>query len=123
MATISPATDNNFLIVQGGNSEREYRWLLNDVAQDITGASIVAQFRKAYSDKRAVFVSSTDDGSITLTNPTNGEFQVSIPPAVSSEYKPKSKISSLEFDVEVSLAGRIDRIVEGRATFNAEVTR
>lgn len=123
MATIEPALDNNFLIVQGGETEREYRWLLNDVAVDITGATIVAQFRKSYSDKRTVFTSSTDNGDIVLTNPANGEFQVSIPPETSSEYKPRSKKSSLVFDIEITLSGRTDRIIEGRATFNAQVTR
>ena len=123
MATIIPANDTGFCIIQGARTERHYRWKLNDVPQDITGAVINANFRARYTSNDSVFELSTATGEIALTNPTNGEFTVTLEEATTTAYQPAQKESSLYFDIEIILGGRTDRIIEGVATFSAEITR
>jgi hypothetical protein len=90
---------------------------IDDVAVDLTGASIVMQLRKTFCDKTVALEFSTADGSVLIDSPLTGHFIVQ--PAIIS-INPRLYV----YDIQVTLAsGRVVTIVQGSFNILPTVTR
>lgn len=88
----------------------------NDVAMDLTDASILMQLKRDACDSSYVLELSTGSG-ITITNAADGQFTID---AVIIGLTPKNYV----YDVQITLAsGRIVTILEGTFTVEQDVSR
>jgi hypothetical protein len=92
-------------------------FLIDSVAVNLTGASILMQLRKTFCDNTVALEFSTDDGSIVIDNPSTGHF--SIEPIIIS-ISPRQYV----YDTQLTLAsGRVITLLEGNFTVTPTVTR
>ena len=108
---------NNFTIYQGDTfGPREYQWLINGVAPNITGFAVASQIRIVEQSPNiiATFMSVVTDGA-------NGKLSISLTSAETSVLN----IPSMHYDIQVSdpSNGKITTIVKGIITLEREVTR
>lgn len=87
---------------------------------DLTGYSIRLQIRKTEADNTAVVTVSTDDGTIIITDPAGGEFQIIIPRDRLRRLHAGDYVSDL---VTIDTDGYIDRLWEGKCTVVEGTTR
>lgn len=111
-------TETNFTCNQGDTWEGfTAEFLINNVAVDLTGALIRMQLRKGYCDSVVALEFSTEDGTILIDSPLNGEFSVE-PRIIDITAK------QYVYDLEVTLQdGRVITIIQGKFTILPTVTR
>ena len=111
----------NFEIEQGETCVRVVTYTdANGDAYDITGWEVRMQIREWVEYAETILVISTTEGSITLSDPENGEFTITIPADSTAEMD----FRRAYYDVEcVKTDGKITRLLEGTVTLDKEVTR
>lgn len=126
--TIIPVYDNQQVILQGSTNILSYEWKIGNDAEnadpvDITGSSIACHFRRSVKNSlyshgsKLVF-----SGTGTIVNPIAGKFIITIDAATTETFNPKEDEVPLVFQVEITLAGRTDRVIEGVAMFKKQAT-
>ena len=95
----------------------EIEVLINGVAVDITGASILMQLKKVAGSSDVAKEFSTDNALITITDATAGKFAIE---SCIIDIIPFNYV----YDIEVTLAtGRVLTVVEGTWEILADVSR
>ncbi|HBE67117.1 MAG TPA: hypothetical protein DDW52_03110 [Planctomycetaceae bacterium] len=128
--TFDPHKDK-FDLHQGATLRRNYQWLVDDIANDISDfVEIRSQFRWGYSDADPVFDLTEANGGIVRVSDNNGEFQLHITDELSTAVVPNSTCDPnvskwpMVFDIEmVHSDGDVIRIIQGTAQFYREATR
>jgi hypothetical protein len=101
---------HNFKIEQGAtfNNTITYKNAAS-VAINISGATITLKAKDNRSDTNFVITLSVDNG-ITLSNPSAGEFKISIPAATTAAYK----FNRADYDLDITLSGTVTRLLTGQ---------
>ncbi len=131
MAEIYEPSKDKFDVFQGATLRRNYQWLIDDVATDLSVfTAIRSQFRWSHSDTDTVFDLTEANGGIVRVDDSNGEFQLHIDAALSTAIVPASSCDPnvskwpMVFDVELEHTdGDVIRLIYGTATFHREATR
>lgn len=87
---------------------------------DITGYSARMQMRTSHGAAATALDLSTGGGEITLSDPTAGEYTVTVDDATTAALTPGSYVYDFE---SVDTGGAVTRIIEGSAVVSPEVTR
>lgn len=90
----------------------------NDVAIDLTGATIKMQLRKNYSDTSAALsLTSVSNSGITITNASNGNFKI-------NQQIIDIEVFNYVYDIQFTLAsGEVKTYIKGGFNVVPEVTR
>jgi hypothetical protein len=110
----------NFEIEQGATFRRSVTYKdSDDVAIDLSNATVRMQIRNNYSSEEAAISLSTPDSGIALESDT-GVFTFTI----TAEQTAALTFVQGVYDIEIEYAsGDVERILEGRVKVSTEVTR
>lgn len=110
----------NFIVPQGVSYPVRMRWLTAPgVPVDLTGATVRAQLRRAFSDPAPAISCTSEDGSAFLSAGT-GFFGFDLTPAATSAIA----AAKYFYDIEVTLpSGDVTRAMQGTITLTPEVTK
>ena len=101
---------HNFKIEQGAtfNNTVTYKDASGN-AINISGATITLKAKDNRSDTIFVINLSVGDG-ITLSNPSGGEFTISIPAATTADYT----FNRADYDLDITISGVVTRLLTGQ---------
>lgn len=109
----------NLTIYQGANFREKYTWSYDGVPVDLTGAKLIAHLRDEAQSPVLVFELSTDNGYISLVNPTQGEFELAIPAQLTEQMN----FDSCVFDLKAELNGFVRPLFAGVAVLIPSPTK
>ncbi|NCC99966.1 MAG: hypothetical protein EOL95_09755 [Bacteroidia bacterium] len=108
----------DFNLVQGDDLTKTFTITVNSVAKDLTDYTINMQIRKDYNS--SPYLSLSTGSGITLSDPTNGEFTVTITDAQSKLFNFVTAI----YDIQLTdTSGLKKTYVKGTITLIKEVTK
>lgn len=112
----------NLTIYQGADYVKPFVWKTGEppLPVNMTGYTIRCQFRSKQPSPDILFLLTTENGRINITDPVNGAFQLRILAADTTLINFKSAVYDLEF---ISPSGFVTRLLEGSVTISPEVTR
>lgn len=113
------AANHNFKIDQGSDTSIIFNLKDKDTPVNLTGYSAAMQLRYAAYSSEALDTLTSDNGRLVI-DPTKGKITAKFPHEVTELFNPGSMVYDMEL---VSGAGEVTRIIEGRVTVVAEVTR
>lgn len=109
----------NFQAQQGATFARGIVYKQNDVVVNLTGYSARMQVRASVSDSSTLISLSSPSSGITIDGP-NGEITVTISAATMASVPAGTWVYDLEIE---SGGGVVTRLIEGKFSVSAEVTR
>lgn len=113
-------TVSDLYIKQGSDYICTYEYLSAPATPiDITGADIRMQIRQHITDLTVLAEYSVTTTHITITDAVNGVFTVNIPAADTAPLE----FRDATYDIEIVLAGIVDKVVRGKAFVELSVTR
>ena len=113
------AGENDFHMEQGAAFNKTITWTDSDnVAIPITGYTVRFQAAIRQTSSEKVINLSTDDDEITITDGTNGVFQINIAGSVTAEY---TFFNAVYLITAESDGGVVQRILEGEITLAREM--
>lgn len=95
---------------------------------DLTGRTLAAQIRRSYSDStitQTITITVADQtipanlGKFTMTIPATSTAAIPVNPAIDFE----NYLTNYTWDLEISSAGVVDRLLQGTVYVSPEVTR
>lgn len=90
---------------------------------DLTGSTLMMEIRAEESDNEAIVSVSSADGTIEITNPTQGQFTIIVDRAHSWRLPPGNNVSYVVDLIRLMPNGYQERIFEGTATCVEGTTR
>ena len=104
------AGTHNFKIEQGAtfNNTVTYKDASGN-AINISGATITLKAKDNRSDTNFVINLSVGNG-ITLSNPSGGEFKISLPAATTADYT----FNRADYDLDITISGVVTRLLTGQ---------
>lgn len=109
------AGKKDIVIEQGAT----FTWVNTWVGVNITGYTIRMQVRSDASSSVKVLDLSTTTGEIVLTTPASGVFTVTVSATATAALTPGNYV----YDLEMVNGSTVTRLLEGKCTVSAEVTR
>lgn len=110
----------DFTIYQGANFKRAMTWAgKSKQPRNLTGASITLEILPSSQPANKIAVGTdVEKGGIVITNPTQGAFEINIPPAVTNTFIfPKAK-----YNLNITFPnGDVTRLLEGEIKVNRRV--
>lgn len=121
----------------GANFKQEFQWLTvetdgTETPIDITGKNFRMDIRESIESNDAIFSASTDTGEITITNASEGKFEVDIDHTVTENTDinfSSNNFSTIPskfffFDIEVeNTDSSVEKLVMGYIKIYPEITR
>ncbi len=119
-------TDQTLAIVQGSTLTLSGTVLASGVAMDLTGYAIAGKIRRKFSDAASLV-----DLTCALVSAAAGTFSVSLTAAQTAALTPITGSPLIDsrlvpigtWDVEISIAGVVTRILQGTVTLSQEDTK
>lgn len=122
--TTSEIGRKDYIIRQGSTWKRTITWETGatPTAVDITGYTARMQIRQTLTSTGFLVELTTENGGITLTDPTNGVFQLLITAVATAALDFTTAVYDLEL-IDTGDTGEVTALLEGVMTLSKEVTR
>lgn len=108
----------NLIVPQGATFERVLTWSLDDTPVDLTNYTALMQVRPTAASGVVLLELSTDNGGITLGGAL-GTITLHVDATTTGDLPPGTAV----YDLELSTGETVTRLVEGKFTVTAEVSR
>lgn len=112
-------------IYRGSTFVKEITWQTGTpaAAVNLTGCKIQMQMRPKIAETNIIDELTTENGRIVITDAAAGKFTISVPASVSTGYLATYTNGVYDLEVVMPDLTTIYRIIEGKVTIVAEVTR
>jgi hypothetical protein len=111
------ATEYPLTIEQGSTFQMQFRWKVDGVIMDLTGATAKMQLRRSYSTP-VVFELNTTNSRILLGGAL-GTVSLELSPEETAEIPSGNFV----YDLEITTGGVVRKLIKGTVTVTPEVTK